>query len=515
MTARGPDGRRTKGVLTLLVAGSIASGAARLPSSGGVVSAEAAPAAARAASHIAARPAATAGVLDTPEDRRVGRSAILAGSASGGFIEVPWDDPDWVVATSDKILRDDVCVSPCQEHPNAWYDRVEGPACSSLTHYWKLPEGVSSVTVCPLAPLGQGTFDGMFVREGAAVGVLTSDCSPDAPDLVAGPRFFTLTHWQSRACDGFDPNTTFLPGAAGALASYGAVIQRTSPCAHAPFCGDGRKDPAEACDDGNAAADDGCTNACTVGTSDYALLARHQPLLRIAVGEPFRPIAAASFVQHDRSYLFRDDGEIAPVTIDAVAPRYPDGFVAQDSDYLGLDPTASCDVSCIAQQLNASCDARMTYGRVLADPRSGTWLQYWTFFPFRAVGSSADPAQGDWRFIQVHLPPGSDVPDKMLLARDRDPAACAWGGIQKVDQRPVLFVDEGTHDMRVRRPSGVLVTLSLGLEMIPDRVPDWLQWPGHWGETDSDEYESPPGPAFADAGEPWSDPSSLDVGPCD
>ena len=55
-----------------------------------------------------------------------------------GFVETTWSDPDWVVATSDRILRANLCTAsdPCD--PTAWYDRVETAPCYPENRFFQV-----------------------------------------------------------------------------------------------------------------------------------------------------------------------------------------------------------------------------------------------------------------------------------------------------------------------------------------------------------------------------------------
>ncbi len=139
-----------------------------------------------------------------------------------GLIETSLSDPDWVLATSDWILRDDLCVAsePCES--SGWYENVLSP-CYNGVRYFKLAPGSGSGWAFTMASLGTGTFDGLFIRDGA-VAELISPGSPQLNYALVGPVFVSVTAWQGLACDGFAANTLLVPGGAGALTNYSISI---------------------------------------------------------------------------------------------------------------------------------------------------------------------------------------------------------------------------------------------------------------------------------------------------
>ena len=62
-----------------------------------------------------------------------GASAI----STCGLIETTVDDPDWVVATSDRIFRQNICVATGNCAPTSWYDKPFEP-CYPDNRWWKV-----------------------------------------------------------------------------------------------------------------------------------------------------------------------------------------------------------------------------------------------------------------------------------------------------------------------------------------------------------------------------------------
>ncbi|MCP3959892.1 MAG: hypothetical protein GY719_18770 [bacterium] len=143
-----------------------------------------------------------------------------------GLIETNAADPDWILATSDRILRANLCVasSPCS--PNAWYDRPFNP-CYPDNRFWKLEEDSGTAFAYPLAALGVGSFDGLYVRRNVGLQFFqgTGDDVPFGPELT-GPKYVSITYWRDvfPACDGFEPGTFFVEGGPGALGNHSLKI---------------------------------------------------------------------------------------------------------------------------------------------------------------------------------------------------------------------------------------------------------------------------------------------------
>ena len=143
-----------------------------------------------------------------------------------GLVETTPTDPDWIMATSDRILRANLCLasSPCS--PTSWYDRPFNP-CYPENRFWKLEEDSGTAFAYPLAALGVGTFDGLYLRRNSKLQFFsgTGDDNPFGPEL-SGPKYVSITHWRdvNPACDGFEPGTFFVTGGPGALGNYSLRI---------------------------------------------------------------------------------------------------------------------------------------------------------------------------------------------------------------------------------------------------------------------------------------------------
>ncbi|MBM4369110.1 MAG: hypothetical protein FJ102_23050 [Deltaproteobacteria bacterium] len=164
-------------------------------------------------------PASPDGVPGAPAGAGLGTGGVTC-----GFVETTWSDPDWVLATSDYILRSTDCVAECEVSPFSWFDQVEAAPCYS-TRFWKLEEDSTIGNAFPMSALGVGTFDGLFVRSKVHFQLYSGvdNSQPFGPEQ-SGPKYVSIDHWGAVACDSFEPGTFFVTGGPGALANYSISI---------------------------------------------------------------------------------------------------------------------------------------------------------------------------------------------------------------------------------------------------------------------------------------------------
>jgi hypothetical protein len=100
----------------------------------------------------------------TPFSNNVFASAVTSGNACG-LVETTFDDPDWVMATSDRILRLNLCLasSTCFGSAQSWYDTPFKP-CYADNRFWKFDQDSKIAFAYPLQALGVGSFDSLYVR---------------------------------------------------------------------------------------------------------------------------------------------------------------------------------------------------------------------------------------------------------------------------------------------------------------------------------------------------------------
>jgi len=143
-----------------------------------------------------------------------------------GLVETTWDDPNWIMVTSDHILRDDDCVAECAGSPTAWYNRPFSP-CYPTNRYWKFEENSGTAFAFTMEALGVGSYDGMYLRRNVRFQLYRGgdESNPFGPER-RGPAYLSIDFWRDvfPACEGFAPNTIFVTGGAGALSQYSIKI---------------------------------------------------------------------------------------------------------------------------------------------------------------------------------------------------------------------------------------------------------------------------------------------------
>lgn len=291
-------------------------------------------------------------------------------------------------------------------------------------------------------------------------------------------------------------------------------------------CGDGVlcTNQNELCDDGNTSDDDGCASDCRSTTDEYDLLLRHAPVLRYDADERFFPIPAGFLLSYSGNTLVREDSGSA----NALDATYADGAAASDDDAVNESSTSDCDYACASERI-ARCFGNVIYARARHGAAGDAWLQYWLYYYYDDDAGFGLRHEGDWETIQVHVPDPSADPDVVLYSNRDDGESCAWTNVERQGAAPVFYVAAGSHGLY--RTVGVEASgethrgnLSasggaLGLQLIDQAHPRWMRWPGHWGITEglfgSDLGDSPQGPAFWNDGIAWNQPDDLDWASCE
>jgi len=144
-----------------------------------------------------------------------------------GLIETTWDDPDWVMVSSDYILRSHDCIAECaDEHSTDWYDQPFDP-CYNGNRYWKFQENSGTAFAFSMSALEVGSFDSLYLRRKVKFQLYTGtdENNPFGP-LMIGPKYISIDYWRdiAAACEGFEPDTFFVTGSQGALSNYSIKI---------------------------------------------------------------------------------------------------------------------------------------------------------------------------------------------------------------------------------------------------------------------------------------------------
>jgi hypothetical protein len=147
------------------------------------------------------------------------------------LVETTYDDPNWILVTSDAILRANLCV------PSNWYEKVFNP-CYDNSRYWKIAPGLVTGRAFPmsaLSPILYYTLDSFYVREGFGFRLYTNLEEPEDPNdlepaspYLGGAKYVSLTVWRDTypAPDGFEPGTLFVSGVQGDLVNYSIIVCR-------------------------------------------------------------------------------------------------------------------------------------------------------------------------------------------------------------------------------------------------------------------------------------------------
>jgi hypothetical protein len=167
--------------------------------------------------------------------------------------------------------------------------------------------------------------------------------------------------------------------------------------------------------------------------------------------------------------------------------------------------------------------ANQVYGHAKRDSKGALWLQYWFFYyyndkAFLYMGLH----EGDWEMIQLRL--GADgKPDVATYAQHAHGEGCAWGEVETEQGPdgpvPIVYSARGSHASYFRPGTYMQAPIVPDhnddkgprvrprLNVIGDKDPAWVAWPGRWGSTKAligpIGSDSPPGPRRHGA---WRDP---------
>jgi hypothetical protein len=188
---------------------------------------------------------------------------------------------------------------------------------------------------------------------------------------------------------------------------------------------------------------------------------------------------------------------------------YLGSYSAASGDRVDEDNDYAVD----AQRLHASGTyANRTYGRIVTNVDGNKTLQYWFFYYYnpKAYPIVGGVHEGDWETVQVHL--DADLnPVLATYSQHAGAESCEWEHVQRTaSDRPIVYVAEGSHanyfSSGYHFNEGADDTSNgdgeWTLPIVEDitTVPDWMNWPGKWGGSDS----SPTSPP--NQGLKWSDP---------
>jgi hypothetical protein len=294
--------------------------------------------------------------------------------------------------------------------------------------------------------------------------------------------------------------------------------------------------------------------------SPEKLLAKHQPVTVFTPGESFRPTTVETFVADSNLEALNGPNPLTDWIVVDPAPQA--GSLPSSSPTLLRLNQRACSpalglagLSCYLSSWGAHDAASVVYGRVMP-VGDKTVLQYWYFYYDNFYSYTYPPSgfiwqahEGDWEVVNVVLSAQDDEPlfvgySQHCLGETRDWAKVTrWRG-----RHPVVYVAIGSHanyleagthaiDTRCIPPQAVALLQQFGLPLpvdftgegaragpealeaeatgvvrVTDTSPNWIRFPGFWGELQYFHAPtigtvpfgvSPVGPAFHGV---WQDP---------
>lgn len=267
------------------------------------------------------------------------------------------------------------------------------------------------------------------------------------------------------------------------------------------------------------------------------LLKRFQPVLRYDSNEQFFADSAAQFTVNPGNELRRASTDAGDGAILASATPKP-GVPALTLDFLG--PTAYADGAPVRagdilsvrgkdyrRQYRALRIAHpeltnVVYGHAIS-ANGRLWLQYWLWYFYNdyQLSFGLGTHEGDWEMVQLRMDVAAGRPDIAVYAQHRYGEERAWDAVEKLGERPVVYVARGSHASYFEagfHQTEAWYDLADGkrrmkdrprLEVLGDDAPAWPLWTGRWGDTlprDGLESNSPTGPG---AKKQWTRPDTM------
>jgi hypothetical protein len=267
------------------------------------------------------------------------------------------------------------------------------------------------------------------------------------------------------------------------------------------------------------------------------LLKRFQPVLRYDSNEQFFADSAAQFMVAPGSTLRRKaaaDGTAAVIagaqpaageprlTLDFLGPKtYGDGSAVREGDHIGLRGKD------YREQYVKLRTAHPELGNVVyahaIEANGRLWLQYWLWYFYNdyQLSFALGTHEGDWEMVQYRMDDEAGHPDLAVYAQHRYGEVRAWDEVEKLNERPVVYVARGSHASYFTagfHQTEAWYDLADGkrrmkrrpkLEILGTDEPAWPHWPGRWGDTlprSGVESNSPTGPA---AKKQWTVPDKM------
>src|SRR4051794_25280346 len=251
-------------------------------------------------------------------------------------------------------------------------------------------------------------------------------------------------------------------------------------------------------------------------TDVRVLLERHRPRLVYDSHEVYFADSAAIWTDSPTNVLKRADG-----TIVAKPPQlslaFLSGYAAKPTDVIG-DTTRDYARNAARMHQQARYRDRV-YGHARKDPEGRLWLQYWLFYyynDYQLLGPlSGGDHEGDWELVQLRLD-AAEKPAQLVFSQHKVAESRTFTGIT-----PTVYVARGSHANYFStgthwtgswfdQADGKGPQITPTLEVLEDKTPGWVLWPGSWGDTKAGslpvDANSPVSPGVRAH---WLDPSKL------
>jgi Tol biopolymer transport system component len=205
------------------------------------------------------------------------------------------------------------------------------------------------------------------------------------------------------------------------------------------------------------------------------------------------------------------------LSLAALGATYPSAVIPSTDDW--IDERNDHYVE-DARALSGAGYGDQIYGRAVRDGSGKLWLQYWFFYyynSFNVLGVGVH--EGDWEMVQVRLD-SQNHPDQVVYAEHSGASRCGAGEFQTTASgAPIVYAGLGSHASYPRagiydipnvpdddHADGVGGSVVPAVAVVGNPAPEWLAWPGHWGNSRGGglNQASPTGPAFHSQ---WTDPS--------
>lgn len=195
------------------------------------------------------------------------------------------------------------------------------------------------------------------------------------------------------------------------------------------------------------------------------------------------------------------------LSLGALGLTYPNQQSADSNDWLAEYPNYPVD----AERLEAAGYMDFAYGRPYTDANGKRWLEYWYWYYYNPKNvAGIGKHEGDWESVLVGLD-ANNRPEEVIFSQHTGAANCYIGNVEQTEEGgPVVYVGLDSH-ATYQKPGyfaneigedwtdGNGRSVQPGLEIVDGTPPEWLMWPGHWGNTHPGsipgEATSPTGPA--------------------